>query len=152
MGLLPSVLGTEPGVQPISGGAVVALLRRVVESLPRSRPHRHAVYLGRPDPAAVRAHFDEEADLIRSARRAVVVTPETTLLPPEADRRTPTGWLADLGFTAVLADDMGMAVVTDRSSGPAEHGWLLTDSQSVRRFIACVEGELARPDPQLLAV
>jgi hypothetical protein len=29
---------------------------------------------------------------------------------------------------------------------------LLTDPTAVRRFVSAVEGELARPDPQLLAV
>ena len=33
-----------------------------------------------------------------------------------------------------------------------EEAWLVTNPMAVRRFIAAVEGELARPDPQLLAV
>src|SRR5207244_2323897 len=77
------------GSRPVADVTTVPLLRRVVESLATMRPGRYTVYLGRPDPAAVRAEWDQEVTLLRSARRAVVTTPDTTPLPQEADRRDP---------------------------------------------------------------
>ena len=153
MGQVPSVPGIDPSARAIAGGDAIRLLRRVVESLPVSRPGRHTIYLGRPDPAAVRAELEGQISLIRSARRAVVVTPETTLLPPEAERRDPgLGWLSGLWFSAVTGTDTAMVLAVKAADGEAEQGWLLTDPESVRRFIGAVEAELARPDPQLLAV
>ncbi len=149
---VPAVLIANSSTRAIQGSSV-NLLRRVVESLPLSRPRRHTLYLGRPDPAAVRSELEHEIELIRSARRAVVVTPETTPLPHEAERRNPAwGWLVGLWFTAVVGDETAMALVADLSVGGAEAGWLLTDPETVHRFVTAVEGELARPDPELLAV
>jgi hypothetical protein len=83
----------------------------------------------------------------------VVTTPDTTPLPQEADRRDPgLGWLAHIWFSAVLGDDTAMAVICRPDAAQPEEAWLLTDPTAVRRFVAAVEGELARPDPQLLAV
>ena len=142
-----------PGSRPVTDASTVPLLRRVVESLATMRPGRYTVYLGRPDPAAVRADWDAEAALLRSARRAVVTTPESTPLPPEADRRDPgNGWLSHTWFSAVLGDDTAMALVCRPDVNQPEEAWLVTDPFAVRRFVAAVEGELARPDPQLLAV
>ena len=107
----------------------------------------------RRDPAAVRGDWETEAALVRSARRAVVTTPDTTPLPQEADRRDPgMGWLAHLWFSAVLGDDTAMALICRPDVDHPEEAWLVTNPMAVRRFIAAVEGELARPDPQLLAV
>jgi hypothetical protein len=153
MGEMATLVEGTPGTRPISDVSTLPLLRRVVESLATMRPGRYTVYLGRPDPAAVRAEWETEADLVRSARRAVVTTPDTTPLPPEADRRDPgAGWLARLWFSAVLGDDTAMALICRPDIEQPEEAWLLTEPTSVRRFIAAVEGELARPDPQLLAV
>lgn len=153
MGRFPAIPGIDSDSRSISDSASIRLLRRVVESLPMSRPGRHTIYLGRPDPAAVRAQLDQEIGLIRSARRAVVVTPETTLLPPEAERRDPgLGWLSGLWFSAVLGTDTAMALAIRTYDGETEQAWLLTEPEAVRRFIGAVEAELARPDPQLLAV
>lgn len=128
----------------------LALLHRIVESLPLRRPGRYTVYLGRPDPVAVRGAWDHEVALMRAARRAVVATAPTTPLPAEAERRDPgLGWLSGLSFSAVLGEETAMAVIEDPTG---ERGWLLTNTPAVRRFIASVEAELARPDPQLLAV
>ncbi len=150
---VPVVVSSDPQRQVVAGDASVALLRRVVEGLPRARPGRYVLYLGRPDPATVRAEQDREFELIRSARRAVVLTPGPSLLPPEAERRDPgLGWLRDVWFSAVLGDRVGMALIAPRATAEAEHAWLLTDPDGVRRFLAAVEAELARPDPQLLAV
>ncbi len=130
MGEMATLLQTTPGSRPVADVTTIPLLRRVVESLATMRPGRYTVYLGRPDPAAVRQDWEREVTLVRSARRAVVTTPETTPLPQEADRRDPgLGWLSQ-----------------------PEEAWLLTEPTAVRRFVAAVEGELARPDPQLLAV
>ena len=153
MGEMATLVEATPGTRPIGDMSTVSLLRRVVESLATMRPGRYTVYLGRPDPAAVRAEWDQEAALLRSARRAVVTTPDTTPLPPEADRRDPGfGWLAQLWFSAVFGDDTAMALICRPDVGRPEEAWLLTDPVTVRRFVAAVEGELARPDPQLLAV
>lgn len=151
MGDIANMFAAGPDGRAVSGSESVSLLRRVVEGLPLMRPGKYTVYLGRPDPAAVRAELGEETRLIRSARRAVVATPDTTPLAPEADRRDPgQGWLATLWFSAVLGETSAMALIFDVEE--PDHGWLLTSPQAVRRFIASVEGELARPDPQLLAV
>lgn len=150
---MATLLEGTPGTRRVADLSTVPLLRRVVESPATMRPGRYTVYLGRPDPATVRAEWDQEVALLRSARRAVVTTPETTPLPQEADRRDPgMGWLARLWFSAVLADSTGMALVCRPAANQPEEAWLLTDPAAVRRFIAAVEGELARPDPQLLAV
>jgi hypothetical protein len=150
---MATIVGGTPGSRPVTDPATVPLLRRVVESLATMRPGRYTVYLGRPDPAAVRADWDAEVSLLRSARRSVVTTPETTPLPPEADRRDPGfGWLANTWFSAVLGDDTAMALVCRPDVNLPDEAWLVTDPTAVRRFIAAVEGELARPDPQLLAV
>jgi hypothetical protein len=153
MGEMATLLQGTPGSRPVADVTTVPLLRRVVESLATMRPGRYTVYLGRPDPAAVRQEWDQEVALLRSARRAVVTTPETTPLPQEADRREPgLGWLAHLWFSAVMGDDTAMAVICRPDASEPEEAWLLTDPIAVRRFVAAVEGELARPDPQLLAV
>jgi hypothetical protein len=152
MGEMATLVQATPGTRPVDT-STAPLLRRVVESLATMRPGRYTVYLGRPDPAAVRAEWDQEAALLHSARRAVVTTPDTTPLPPEADRRDPgLGWLASLWFSAVLGEDTAMALICRPDPSHADEAWLLTDPVAVRRFIAAVEGELARPDPQLLAV
>jgi hypothetical protein len=143
----------DDGTRRIPDPASALLLRRVVESLALMRPGRYTVYLGRPDPAAVRAEQDELDRLIRSARRAVVVTPPTSPLPPEAERRDPgLGWLASLWFSAVLGSETAMALVAGPDSGQLDQAWLLTEPSAVRRLVGAIEGELARPDPQLLAV
>ena len=153
MGEMATLIQGTPGSRPVTDASTVPLLRRVVESLATMRPGRYTVYLGRPDPAAVRADWDAEMGLIRSARRSVVTTPETTPLPPEADRRDPgIGWLAQLWFSAVVGDDTAMALICRPDVQQPEEAFLLTEPTAVRRFIAAVEGELARPDPQLLAV
>jgi len=125
MGEMATLIEGTPGSRPVADVSTVPLLRRVVESLATMRPGRYTVYLGRPDPAAVRGEWETEVALVRSARRAVVTTPDTTPLPQEADRR---------------------------DFDHPEEAWLVTNPTAVRRFIAAVEGELARPDPQLLAV
>jgi hypothetical protein len=153
MGEMATLIEGTPGTRPVTDASTVPLLRRVVESLATMRPGRYTVYVGRPDPAAVRADWEGEAALLRSARRAVVTTPETTPLPPEADRRDPgMGWLAHTWFSAVLGDDTAMALICSPDVELPQEAWLVTDPSAVRRFIAAVEGELARPDPQLLAV
>ena len=82
-----------------------------------------------------------------------MTTPDTTPLPQEADRRDPgLGWLSHIWFSAVMGDDTAMAVICRPDAEHPEEAWLLTDPTAVRRFVAAVEGELARPDPQLLAV
>jgi len=153
MGEMATLLQGTPGSRPVADVTTVPLLRRVVESLATMRPGRYTVYLGRPDPAGVRAEWDQEVALMRSARRAVVTTPDTTPLPQEADRRDPGfGWLAQLWFSAVLGEDTAMALICRPDATQPDEAWLLTDPIAVRRFVAAVEGELARPDPQLLAV
>lgn len=153
MGEMATLIAGTPGNRPVTDPSTLPLLRRVVESLATMRPGRFTVYLGRPDPAAVRAEWDAELALLHSARRAVVTTPDTTPVPPEADRRDPgAGWLAQLWFSAVLGDDTAMALICRPDLSQPEEAWLVTDPSAVRRFIAAVEGELARPDPQLLAV
>lgn len=153
MGEMAMLIEGTPGSRPVTDTSTLPLLRRVVESLATMRPGRYTVYLGRPDPAAVRADWDSEASLLRSARRAVVTTPDTTPLPPEADRRDPgLGWLSHTWFSAVLGDDTAMALICHPDVDQPDEAWLVTDPSAVRRFIAAVEGELARPDPQLLAV
>jgi hypothetical protein len=153
MGEMATLIQGTPGSRAVTDASTVPLLRRVVESLATMRPGRYTVYLGRPDPAAVRSEWDGEVALLRSARRAVVTTPATTPLPPEADRRDPgTDWLARIWFSAVLGDDTAMALICRPDVEQPEEAWLVTEPAAVRRFIAAVEGELARPDPQLLAV
>src|ERR1700693_4244223 len=99
MGEMAMVVEGTPGARQVSDRTPAPLLRRVVESLATMRPGRYTVYLGRPDPAAVRAEWDQEVALLRCARRAVVTTPDTTPLPQEADRRDPgLGWLAHVLF------------------------------------------------------
>jgi hypothetical protein len=147
MGEMATLVQGTPGSRPVADVTTVPLLRRVVESLATMRPGRYTLYLGRPDPAAVRAEWDQEVALLRSARRAVVTTPDTTPLPQEADRRDPGLW-----FSAVMGDDTAMALICEPDATHPEEAWLLTDPAAVRRFVAAVEGELARPDPQLLAV
>lgn len=148
--MIPAVLSADPETREVSDRESVALLHRIVESLPLRRPGRYTVYLGRPDPVTVRAAWDHEVALIRAARRAVVATAPTTPLPPEAERRDPgLGWLAGMSFSAVLGEETAMAVI---DAPAADRAWLLTNPTAVRRFIASVEAELARPDPQLLAV
>ena len=152
MGYLAGLLAGD-GTRLITGEASTALLRRVVESQPVMRPGRCTVYLGRPDPSEVRGNLEGLARLLHGARRAVVVTPATTPLPPGVERRDPgLGWLAPLWFTAVLGPESAMAVVTEGESGPRDRLWLVTDPATVRRFVSAVEAELARPDPELLAV
>jgi hypothetical protein len=153
MGEMAMLIEGTPGSRPVTDSTTLPLLRRVVESLATMRPGRYTVYLGRPDPAAVRADWESEVSLLRSARRAVVTTPDTTPLPPEADRRDPgLGWLSRTWFSAVLGDDTAMALICHPDVEQPDEAWLVTDPGAVRRFIAAVEGELARPDPQLLAV
>ncbi len=153
MGEMATLIGATPGSRRVNEAATVPLLRRVVESLATMHPGRYTVYLGRPDPVAVRADWEAEAGLMRSARRAVVATPPTTPLPQEADRRDPGfGWLADTWFSAVVGEDTAMALICRPDFDRPEETWLLTEADAVRRLIGAVEGELARPDPQLLAV
>jgi hypothetical protein len=153
MGEMATIIEGTPGSRLVTDASTVPLLRRVVESLATMRPGRYTVYLGRPDPAAVRAEWESESSLVRSARRSVVTTPDTTPLPAEADRRDPgMGWLSGTWFSAVLGDDTAMALVCRPDVNQPEEAWLVTEPSAVRRFIAAVEGELARPDPQLLAV
>src|SRR5947199_10186981 len=103
MGEMATLIEGTPGSRAVADVSTVPLLRRVVESLATMRPGRYTVYLGRPDPAAVRGGWETEAALVRSARRAGVTTPDATPLPPGADRRGPgMGWLAHLWFSAVL--------------------------------------------------
>src|ERR1700730_1909646 len=150
---MATLLQGTPGSRAEADVSTGPLLRRVDESLATMRPGRDTVYPGRPDPAADRQEWAQEVVRLRSARRAVVTTPETTHLPQEADRREPgLGWLAHLWFSAVMGDDTAMAVICRPDATQPEEAWLLTDPTAVRRFVAAVEGELARPDPQLLAV
>ena len=153
MGEMATLIGSTPGTRRVSDGATVPLLRRVVESLATMHPGRYTVYLGRPDPVAVRTGWEDEASLMRSARRAVVATPLTTPLPQEADRRDPgIGWLANTWFSAVIGENTAMALVCRPDIDRPQEAWLLTEPEAVRRLIGAIEGELARPDPQLLAV
>src|ERR1700730_12145490 len=89
MGEMATLVEGTPGSRQVSDLTTVPLLRRVVESAAQWRPGRYTVYLGRPDPAAVRAEWDQEVALLRCARRAVVTTPDTTPLPREAGRAEP---------------------------------------------------------------
>jgi hypothetical protein len=153
MGTMATLVAATPGTRAVADPSTVPLMRRVVESLALMHPGRYTIYLGRPDPAAFRAQWEQEAALVRSARRAVVATPETTPLPQEADRREPGGgWLADTWFSAVIGDNTAMALICRPDVDQPVEAWLLTEPDAVRRFIGAVEGELARPDPQLLAV
>lgn len=153
MGEMATLIGATPGTRRVIDATTVPLLRRVVESLATMHPGRYTVYLGRPDPVAVRTDWEQEAALMRSARRAVVATPSTTPLPQEADRREPgLGWLAETWFSAVVGDDTAMALICRPDFDRSTETWLLTEPHAVRRLIGAVEGELARPDPQLLAV
>lgn len=150
---MAKLLSATPGSRRVTDATTVPLLRRVVESLATMHPGRYTVYLGRPDPVAVRTEWDQEAALMRSARRAVVATPATTPLPQEADRRDPgLGWLAETWFSAVVGDNTAMALICRPDADRPEEAWLLTEPEAVRRLIRAVEGELARPDPQILAV
>jgi hypothetical protein len=45
-----------------------------------------------------------------------------------------------------------MALVGETAGSVVEEASLLTDPEAVRRFIAAVEAEVARPDPLLIAV
>jgi hypothetical protein len=153
MGELATLLAGSPGSRQVTDATTIPLLRRVVESVASMQPGRYTVYLGRPDPVAVRTDWEQEAALIRSARRAVVATPATTPLPQEADRRDPgLGWLAETWFSAVVGDNTAMALICRPDVDQPQDAWLLTEPESVRRLIRAIEGELARPDPQLLAV
>src|SRR3977135_1129314 len=117
MGEMATLVQGTPGSRAVADVTTVPLLRRVVESLATMRPGRYTVYLGRPDPAEVRAEWDQEVALVRSARRAVVTTPDTTPLPQEADRREPgLGWLAHIWGRDVRGDDPRRAV--RRAHGP----------------------------------
>ena len=153
MGELAELLAGSRDSRQLADEGTRTLMRRVVESLSTMHPGRYTVYLGRPDPVAVRSDWEQEAALIRSARRAVVATPATTPLPQEADRRDPgLGWLSETWFSAVVGDNTAMALVCRPDFEHPDEAWLLTEPDSVRRLIRSVEGELARPDPQLLAV
>src|ERR1700730_15713712 len=150
---MATLLQGTPGSRAVADVTTVPLLRRVVESLATMRPGRYTVYLGRPDPAAVRQEGDQEVALLGAGGGGAATAPKTTPLPQEADRREPgLGWLAHLWFSAVMGDDTAMAVICRPDATQPEEAWLLTDPTAVRRFVAAVEGELARPDPQLLAV
>jgi hypothetical protein len=153
MGELATLLAGSPGSRQVTDATTIPLLRRVVESVASMQPGRYTVYLGRPDPVAVRTDWEQEAALIRSARRAVVATPGTTPLPQEADRRDPgLGWLAETWFSAVVGDNTAMALICRPDFDRPQDAWLLTEPETVRRLIRAIEGELARPEPQLLAV
>src|SRR3977135_4017232 len=144
MGEMAMLVEGTPGSRQVSDLTTVPLLRRVVESLATMRPGRYTVYLGRPVQAAA---------VLLCAGRAGLPTPDTTPLPQEADRREPgLGWLSNVWFSAVMGDDTAMAVLCQPDPIHPQEAWLLTDPTAVRRFVAAVEGELARPDPQLLAV
>jgi len=124
MGEMATLVEGTPGSRPVSDLTTVPLLRRVVESLATMRPGRYTVYLGRPDPAAVRAEWDQEVALLRCARRAVVTTPDTTPLPQEADRRDPgLGWLAHVWFSAVIGEDTAMAVLCQPDPIHPQEAW-----------------------------
>src|SRR5207244_33208 len=75
MGEMATLIDGTPGSRPVADVSTVPLLRRVVESLATMRPGRYTVYLGRPDPAAVRAEWETEIALVRSARRAGASSP-----------------------------------------------------------------------------
>ena len=153
MAVLPVVLTNSLGGRQLHGAGQVQLLRRVVEGLARSHSHRNISYIGRPDPAEVRAHFDHEARLLQGVGRAVAITPDTTPIPAGTDRRDPAnGWLSRLWFTAVLGPEAAMAIITDAPFSQAEQGLLLTGREAVLRFVNAVEAEASRPDPMLLAV
>jgi hypothetical protein len=146
-------LFSDPSVRTVTGRDAVDLLRRVVEGPVLIHRGRYAVYLGRPDPAAVRAEEDQTDRLLAAARRAVVITPETTPLPGWVERHDPgAGWLAHRWFTAILGSGSAMALVAETTGSVLEEASLLTDPDAVRRFIAAVEAEVARPDPLLIAV
>src|SRR6202048_1231183 len=103
MGEMATLVEGTPGSRPVSDLTTLPLLRRVVESLATMRPGRYTVYLGRPDPAAVRAEWEREVALLRCAGGPGVATPDTTPLPQEADRRDPgLGWLPHVWFSAVM--------------------------------------------------
>lgn len=153
MGETAAYFAADPATRQVTDPATIPLLRRVVESLAVMRPGRYSLYLGRPDPAEVRAEWDQESRLMQSARRAVVATPETTPLPAAVERRDPgLGWLTRVWFSAVLGEQTAMALICEPTLKDAERAWLLTEPQTVRRFVGAVEAELARPDPELLAV
>jgi hypothetical protein len=140
------------GTNPIGDDSAFSLLRRFVEGLPLMRPGRLTLYLGRPDPAAVRAEQPEIARLARSGRRTVVITPSSAPLPAGVERRDPTGWLSYTWFTAVLGEAAALALVAEAPAGQPEAPVLVTDPDAVRQFVRSVEAELARPDPELIAV
>src|SRR4029077_6074511 len=126
MGEMAMLVEGTPGSRQVSDLTTVPLLRRVVESLATMRPGRYTVYLRRPDPAAVRADWDQEVALLRCARRAVVTTPDTTPLPQEADRRDPgLGWLANVWFSEVIGDDTEMAVLWQPHPIRSQQSWPL---------------------------
>src|SRR5207253_2246254 len=101
MGESAAFVAADPATRQVTDPSTIPLLRRVVESLVVMRPGRYSLYLGRPDPAEVRAEWDQESRLMQSARRAVVATPETTPLPAAAERRDPgLGWLTRVWFNA----------------------------------------------------
>src|ERR1700730_4336369 len=113
MGEMAALVEGTPGSRSVADVTTVPLLRRVVESLATMRPGRYTVYLGRPDPAAVRAEWDQEVALLRSARRAVVTTPDTTPLPQEADRRDPgLGWLGHVWVSAGMGEGTAVGVIS----------------------------------------
>ncbi len=153
MGETAAFVAADPTTRQVTDPATIPLLRRVVESLAVMRPGRYSLYLGRPDPTEVRADWDQEARLMQSARRTVVTTPETTPLPAAVERRNPgLGWLTRVWFSAVLGEQTAMALICEPTLRDAERAWLLTEPQTVRRFVGAVKAELARPDPELLAV
>src|ERR671935_3094822 len=92
------------GTNPIGDDSAFSLLRRFVEGLPGLRPGRLTLYLGRPDPAAVRTEQTEIGRLARNGRRTVVITPSSAPLPAGVERREPTGWLSYTWFTAVMGE------------------------------------------------
>src|SRR2546429_9959849 len=127
MGEMATLIDGTPGSRPVADVSTVPLLRRVVESLATMRPGRYTVYLGRPDPAAVRGEWETEVALVRSARRAVVTTPDTTPLPQEADRRDPgMVWLAHPWFSAVVGNYTAMALICRPPVDEPDDATLLT--------------------------
>src|SRR5256886_16579628 len=136
MGEMATLMEGPPGSRPVADVSTVPLLGRVVESLATMRPGRYTVYLGRPDPAAVRGEWETEVALVRSARRAVVTTPDTTPLPQEADRRDPgMGWLARLWFSPVVGDDTAMALISRPDVDQTEEAWLVTNPAAALRLL-----------------
>jgi hypothetical protein len=140
------------GTNPIGDESAFSLLRRFVEGLPGLKPGRLTLYLGRPDPAAVRTEHAEIGRLARNSRRTVVITPSSAPLPAGVERRDPTGWLSYTWFTVVIGEAAAIALVAEAPAGQPEAPVLVTDPDAVRQFLRSVEAELARPDLELIAV